>query len=161
MTDQAKMAKRSWASEEKFFSRSWTHVFYFWKLRQIMLGRTVERLLAEKQDTRGVRVIDLGCGPGTNLFEVADRCNRFPGVEWFGLGLNQREAGMGADRSAWRESERNLQPIRFLSGDIFNLPLEDNSVDVILSSEVVDTCPTRCWRSGRWHECSSRAAMPW
>ncbi len=132
---------KSWASEEKFFSRSWTHVFYFWKLRQMMLGRTVERLLQRSQDRQGMRVIDLGCGPGTNLFDVTDRCARFSGVQWFGLDLNHREAAMGADRSQWRGRERNMQPVRFLSGDIFNLPLADNSVDIILSSEVVEHLP--------------------
>ncbi|HCS12828.1 MAG: hypothetical protein COS82_04480 [Zetaproteobacteria bacterium CG06_land_8_20_14_3_00_59_53] len=138
---KVRKVKKSWAGEEKFFARSWTHIFYFWKLRQIMLGRTVERLLSARRDTQGVRVLDLGCGPGTNLFEVADRCARFRGVEWFGLDLNQQEAAMGADRSAWRVSERKLDPLRFLSGDIFNLPLADASVDIIISSEVVEHLP--------------------
>ena len=138
---QVEKVKRSWASEEKFFSRSWTHIFYFWKLRQIMLGRTVERLLSASLDTQGLRVIDLGCGPGTNLFEVADRCARFSSVQWYGLDLNQQEAAMGAERSGWRARERGLQSIQFLSGDIFNLPLADNSVDIILSSEVVEHLP--------------------
>jgi len=141
MGNQTRKTKRSWASEEKFFARSWTHVFYFWKLRQIMLGRTVERLLSGSPDTRGTRVIDLGCGPGTNLFEVADRCARFPGIEWYGLDLNQKESAMGADRSVWRVSERKLEPVRFLSGDIFNLPFADGSVDIILSSEVIEHLP--------------------
>ncbi|OIO68731.1 MAG: hypothetical protein COW19_05520 [Zetaproteobacteria bacterium CG12_big_fil_rev_8_21_14_0_65_55_1124] len=138
---KVKKVKRSWAGEEKFFDRSWTHIFYFWKLRQMMLGRTVERLLSARSDTQGVRVIDLGCGPGTNLFEVVDRCARFKGVEWFGLDLNQSEAAMAADRSAWRVNERKLQALRFLSGDIFNLPLPDASVDIIVSSEVVEHLP--------------------
>lgn len=133
--------KKSWANEEKFFSRSWTHTFYFWKLRQVMLGRTVERLLQANTGAQAVRVLDLGCGPGTNLFDVSDRCARFGRAQWFGLDLNQQEAAMGADRSRWRVGERTLQPIRFLSGDIFNLPLADNSIDIILSSEVVEHLP--------------------
>jgi len=57
-----------WANEEKFFSRSWTHGFYFWKLRQVILGRTVARLLARNEPKKRLRVVDLGCGPGTNIF---------------------------------------------------------------------------------------------
>ena len=133
--------KQSWADQEKFFARSWTHIFYFWKLRQIMLGRTVEHILAGRPAAGVSRVVDLGCGPGTNLFDVADRCARFSGVAWFGMDLNQQEAAMGADRSAWRESRRGMQRVRFLSGDIFHLPFPDESVDVILSSEVIEHLP--------------------
>lgn len=64
--------KQEWAQAEKFFARSWTHIFYFWKLRHVMLGRTVRRLLASKPADEVVRVVDLGCGPGTNLFDVYD-----------------------------------------------------------------------------------------
>jgi len=141
MSDEVVKNDRSWASEEKFFSRSWTHIFYFWKLRQIMLGRTVQRLLAQNPSPKGMKVIDLGCGPGTNLFDVADRCADFKGVKWYGLDLNQQEAAMGADRSRWRVRERKMHAVEFLSGDIFHLPLADNSVDVILSSEVVEHLP--------------------
>ncbi len=132
---------RSWASEEKFFARSWTHQFYFWKLRQIMLGRTVERLLAPRRPGEQIRVVDLGCGPGTNLFEIADRCAGFEGVAWFGLDLNLQEVADGASRSRWRVAKRGMAPVRFAGGDLFNLPFADNSLDIIVSSEVVEHLP--------------------
>jgi len=134
-------AKQDWSGAEKFFSRSWTHIFYFWKLRQVMLGKTTRGLLQGIPDKKNIRVIDLGCGPGTNVFDVYDVCAEFNYVQWYGLDLNQREVALGADRSAYRVCERNMKPIRFLSGDIFHLPLPDNSLDIVLSSEVVEHLP--------------------
>jgi len=103
--------KQDWSSSEKFFARSWTHIFYFWKLRQIMLAKTVKNLLKKRQVGESTRVVDLGCGPGTNLFDVYDVCADFKQVEWFGLDLNQREAAMGAGRSAYRVQERKMQRV--------------------------------------------------
>ena len=133
--------KQDWAQAEKFFARSWTHIFYFWKLRQVMLAKTVRTLLQRAEHQGTWRVVDLGCGPGTNLFDVYDACQDVGDVSWFGLDLNQREAGMGAARSAFRTQERHMQPIHFMSGDIFHLPFADNSVDILISSEVVEHLP--------------------
>ncbi len=129
-----------WLGQEKYFGRSWTHIFCLWKLRQIMLGKTTrEVLLRMPQAAR--RVIDLGCGPGTNLFEVCDMCADIPGVQWYGLDLNIQEAQLGARRSRFRVSERNMQAIHFLAGDLLRLPLANASMDMLLSSEVVEHLP--------------------
>lgn len=132
--------RKQWLAQERYFGRSWTHVFYLWKLRSVMLGKTTrEVLLRMPQETR--RVIDLGCGPGTNLFEVFDMCADIPGVQWYGLDLNIRESQLGARRSDFRVSERNMQAVYFFAGDLFHLPLADASMDMLLSSEVVEHLP--------------------
>ena len=75
--------RQQWLTQEKYFGRSWTHIFCLWKLRQIMLGKTTCKvLLSMRQEAR--RVIDLGCGPGTNLFEVFDMCADIPGCSGMG-----------------------------------------------------------------------------
>ena len=106
-----------------------------------MLGKTTHDLLKGLSDKRTVRVIDLGCGPGTNVFNVYDACAEFAHVQWYGLDLNQREAALGADRSSYRVRERSMKPVHFLNGDIFHLPIADNSMDIVLSSEVVEHLP--------------------
>ncbi|MDQ6955145.1 MAG: class I SAM-dependent methyltransferase [Mariprofundaceae bacterium] len=133
--------QHNWADAEKFFNRSWTHIFYFWKLRQIMLGKTVKNLLKKRQSNAQTRIVDLGCGPGTNVFDVYDMCADFKQVAWFALDLNQREAAMGASRSTYRVQERHMQAVHFMAGDIFNLPFADNSIDILISSEVVEHLP--------------------
>jgi len=127
-------------SQEKYFMHSWTHIFYLWKIRKIMLGKTTrDVLLHMPQETR--RVIDLGCGPGANLFDVFDMCSDIPEVQWYALDLNIRLIGLGARRSRFRVSERNMKAIHFLAGDISHLPLTDASIDMLLSSEVVEHLP--------------------
>ena len=133
--------KQDWSSSEKFFARSWSHIFYFWKLRQVMLAKTLKNLLKRNDSDTPIRVVDLGCGPGTNLFDVFDVCADFEHVQWFGLDLNQREAAMGASRINYRVQERNMDAIHFMSGDIFKLPFADNSIDILISSEVVEHLP--------------------
>ncbi len=137
MTEQ----NNDWSSEETFFARSWTHIFYFWKLRQIMLAKTVKTLLQKRQQDQSTCVVDLGCGPGTNIFDVYDVCAGFERVQWFGLDLNQRETAMAAQRSHFRVEERGMQGIHFMTGDIFKLPFVDNSIDILISSEVVEHLP--------------------
>lgn len=125
-------------SEEKYFRSSWSHIFYRWKMSRIMLGRTVQDLLRQLSAESPVRVIDIGCGPGTNLFEIYDVCADLDYVQWFGLDLNLREAAMGASRSSFRVTERGMRAIHFIGGDVLHLPLPDASVDIIVSSEVVE-----------------------
>jgi len=140
MSEQG-LEKNDWSQAEKFFARSWTHIFYFWKLRQVMLANTVKKLLKQSKDDAPTRIIDLGCGPGTNIFDVYDVCSDFKQVEWFGLDLNQREAAMGSARSKYRVQERDMEAIHFMSGDIFKLPFADSSIDILISSEVVEHLP--------------------
>jgi len=139
--DSDRVENSQWQNDEKFFARSWTHIFYFWKLRQVMLGRTLFRLLSNDSSSTKLRIVDLGCGPGTNLFDVYDVCSEFKQAQWFGLDLNQREAADGAGRSRYRVKERGMEPLHFMSGDIFKLPFSDNSIDIIISSEVVEHLP--------------------
>jgi len=136
-----KQRNAKWNQAEKFFARSWTHIFYFWKLRQIMLGKTVFDILKKTDQNTPVRIVDLGCGPGTNVFDVFDVSEQFSHAQWFGLDLNQREAAEGAARSKYRSQQRNKRPIHFMSGDIFKLPFADNSIDIFISSEVVEHLP--------------------
>ncbi len=133
--------QHDWSQDEKFFSRSWTHIFYFWKLRQIMLAKTVRNILEQRKANEAMIVVDLGCGPGTNLFDVYDASADMQYVSWFGLDLNQREAAMGAARSTFRSKQRQKDTIHFMSGDIFKLPFADNSIDILISSEVVEHLP--------------------
>jgi len=78
--------KQHWSGVEKYFSRSWIHIFYFWKLRQIIPGKMTRDLLESLSGKKIIRVMDLGCGPGTNVFDVYDVCAEFNHVQWI-LGL--------------------------------------------------------------------------
>jgi len=53
---------QDWSGSERFFARSWTYIFCFWKLRKIMPGKTTYKLLNGMHDKGTIREIDLGCG---------------------------------------------------------------------------------------------------
>lgn len=60
-----------------------------------MLGKTTYNLLKACANKKNVRVIDLGCGSGINIFDVYDVCAEFRQVQWYGLDLNQWLADAG------------------------------------------------------------------
>ena len=127
-------------AQERYFGRSWTHVFYLWKRNRIMLGKTTRSIL-QITPHKLRRVLDLGCGSATSLFEVFDVCSEIHGVQWYGLDLNIREVLAGARRSRFRVSEWNKRAISFLVGDSFYLPIADASLDMLLCSEVLEHLP--------------------
>jgi len=127
-------------AQERYFGRSWTHIFYNWKRNRIMLGKTTRSIL-QITPHKLRRVIDLGCGSATNLFEVFDMCSDIHCVQWYGLDLNIREVLAGARRSRIRVSECNKSAINFLAGDLFYLPIADASLDMLLCSEVLEHLP--------------------
>jgi len=132
--------RKQWLGQESYFRYSWTHAFFNWKRHRIMAGRKVRTaLLNMPSKTR--RVIELGCGSGDGLFDVYDVCSDIRGIQWFGLDLNHSQISAGKRRSRFRVSERNMQPINFLTSDLFSLPLAEASLDMLLCCEVVEHLP--------------------
>ncbi|NOR21796.1 MAG: methyltransferase domain-containing protein [Candidatus Aminicenantes bacterium] len=132
--------RKKWLMKESYFGRSWSHIFYRWKCSRIMLGQTTRRVLLNIPH-KSRRVIDLGCGSGGNLFEVFDVCSDIKGVQWFGLDLNIREVIFGTRRSRFRVDEWKKRAVNFLAGDLLHLPLDDDSMDMLLCSEVLEHLP--------------------
>lgn len=127
-------------SQEKYFGTSWSHIFYIWKTRKIMLARTIREVLLRLPRTP-TRVVGLGSGSGAEIFDMADVCRDIAKVEWFGLDLNIQEVLFGTRRSQFRKAEQSKQDVYFLAGNLLQLPFDDSSVDVLVSSEVVEHLP--------------------
>ena len=131
---------KEWLAQESYFGRSWTHKFCLWKRNRVMFGKTTRSIL-QITSHKLRRVLDLGCGSATGLFEVFDMCSDIHGVQWYGLDLNIREVLAGARRSRFRVSEWNKKAINFLVGDSFHLPIADTSLDMLMCSEVLEHLP--------------------
>ncbi|MCC5953350.1 MAG: class I SAM-dependent methyltransferase [Acidimicrobiia bacterium] len=86
-------------------------------------GRGTEREVARVAElcdlAPGVRVLDVGCGPGRHVSSVADL-----GCEVIGVDLSERFVSVGAAREP---------RARFVQADAALLPVADASVDVVLS----------------------------
>jgi ubiquinone/menaquinone biosynthesis C-methylase UbiE len=80
----------------------------------------------------GEVVLDLGSGGGIDVLLSAKRVS--PGGRAFGLDMTDEMLSLA------RENQRKagVENVQFLKGEIENIPLPDNSVDVIISNCVIN-----------------------
>ncbi len=81
---------------------------------------------------RGETVLDLGSGGGIDVFLSARRVG--PTGKAYGLDMTDEMLSLA------RENQRNagIENVEFLKGEIENIPLPENSVDVIISNCVIN-----------------------
>jgi arsenite methyltransferase len=86
---------------------------------------------------RGARVLDLGCGAGTDLLIAA----QMAGLEGEAIGIDMTPAML--DRALASAREMRLPNVEVHEGLIESLPLDDASVDVVISNGVIDLVPDK------------------
>ena len=79
----------------------------------------------------GMRVLDLGCGPGSITFALADLVG--PGGV---VGIDQDSAIIAKARETLAEEGREAADVRFEVGDAHKLPFPDESFDAVWSQFV-------------------------
>lgn len=85
----------------------------------------------------GETVLDLGCGAGFDVFLAASKV----GKEGRVIGIDMTEAMINKARN--NAQKNNVENVEFILGEIEDLPLEDNSVDVIISNCVINLSPAK------------------
>ena len=85
----------------------------------------------------GAVVLDLGCGAGTDLLIAAQMTG--PGGRAIGVDMT---AGM-LERARASAATLGLDNVELQTGLIEALPLEDESVDVVISNGVIDLVPDK------------------
>ncbi len=86
--------------------------------------------LAELQP--GEIVLDLGSGGGIDVFLSAKRVS--PGGKAYGLDMTDEMLDLAREN----QKKAGVENVEFLKGEIENIPLPDNSVDVIISNCVIN-----------------------
>ncbi|QLJ52795.1 MAG: Arsenite S-adenosylmethyltransferase [Candidatus Fermentimicrarchaeum limneticum] len=85
----------------------------------------------------GETVLDLGTGAGIDVFLAANKV----GPEGYVIGVDMTEEMIKkANKTAKKHGYKNVE---FRVGEIENLPVEDNSVDVIISNCVINLSPDK------------------
>jgi len=98
----------------------------------------------------GERVLDLGSGSGTDSFVAALHVGRDGQV----IGVDMTAAQLEKARRLAREA--GLGPVDFLEGYIERPPVEDGSVDVVISNGVINLSPDK----GAVFAAAARALRP-
>ena len=80
----------------------------------------------------GEVVLDLGSGGGIDVLLSAKRVS--PGGKAYGLDMTDEVLALARDN----QQKAGVQNVEFLKGEIENIPLPDNSVDVIISNCVIN-----------------------
>lgn len=86
---------------------------------------------------KGETVLDLGAGAGIDVFLAANKV----GPEGHVIGVDMTEEMV--KRANETAKEHGYKNVEFKLGEIENLPLEDNSVDVIISNCVINLSPDK------------------
>ena len=84
------------------------------------------------QLTPGEIVLDLGSGGGIDVLLSARRVS--PGGKAYGLDMTDEMLALARDN----QRKSGIGNVEFLKGEIENIPLPDNSVDVIISNCVIN-----------------------
>ncbi len=80
----------------------------------------------------GETVLDLGSGGGIDVLLSAKRVS--PGGKAYGLDMTDEMLALARDN----QKKAGVKNVEFLKGEIENIPLPDNSVDVIISNCVIN-----------------------
>jgi SAM-dependent methyltransferase len=80
----------------------------------------------------GETVLDLGSGGGIDVFLSARRVS--PGGKAYGLDMTDEMLALARQN----QQKAGIANVEFLKGEIENIPLPDNSVDVIISNCVIN-----------------------
>lgn len=90
-----------------------------------MFGQVLLKLVTLRPN---VRVLDVGCGTGFPLLELAERL----GPSALAYGIDPWTAAV--DRARQKRSIRNVQNVRLVSGDAAAMPFEGSQFDLITSN---------------------------
>jgi SAM-dependent methyltransferase len=88
----------------------------------------------------GEVVLDLGSGGGIDVILSARRVG--PAGKAYGLDMTDEMLAVARENQR-KAAEAGITNIEFLKGDIENVPLPDNSVDVIISNCVINLSPDK------------------
>src|SRR5262245_16189101 len=97
---------------------------------QASLGCGNPTALAELKP--GETVLDLGSGGGIDVILSAKRVG--PSGKAYGLDMTDEMLALAREN----QSKAGIEHVEFLKGEIENIPLPDNSVDVIISNCVIN-----------------------
>jgi ubiquinone/menaquinone biosynthesis C-methylase UbiE len=81
-----------------------------------------------KLDRKTVRILEVGCGTGANVWFVAREGFAAYGIDGSAIAIN---------KAAKRMSDEGIGNVSLVVGDIIKLPYEDNFFDAVIDNECI------------------------
>ena len=135
--ESALQREQHWLSDRQFkrdVARSFSRAAQSYDSVAELQRRVADRLLASLPDCRDKRLVDLGCGTGYSLPALAERAG---GGELLALDIAEGMLDYARQRC---QQAADTQVDQWICGDAEDLPLADDSVDVIFSSLSLQWC---------------------
>lgn len=85
----------------------------------------------------GEVVLDLGCGAGVDVFLVAKKV----GSKGIVIGLDMTDEML--DKAGENAKKAGITNVEFKKGEIENMPIESNSIDLVISNCVINLVPDK------------------
>ncbi len=79
----------------------------------------------------GYRILDIGCGPGSITFDLAELVSE----NGYVLGIDFSESAIATANQV--RDERGLSNVEFIVGDLFDLPVTAHSFDIVHAHQVL------------------------
>jgi arsenite methyltransferase len=102
---------------------------------------------------KGMRILDVGCGAGFPLFEIAQRLNSISKLS----GIDTSQAAV--KRANWKKEQYGFHNVEVICGDAVSLPFAEKEFDLIVSNlginnfenpkKVIEECYRTLKRPGR------------
>lgn len=89
----------------------------------------------------GEKVLDLGCGGGRDLFPAAEAVG--PRGRVVGVDMTPEMVDLARRKAERFREDTGLSNVEVRPGDLEDLPLEDGSMDVVISNCVVNLAPDK------------------
>lgn len=128
---------------ETFFNESYDHLQGYSKDADYGLGCGIPTEYINIQ--KGETVLDLGSGAGNDAFVAQQLVGETGQV----IGLDMTPAMI--ERANENKKKLGVENVRFVLGDIEDMPLEDQSVDVVISNCVMNLVPNKTKGYGEVH----------
>jgi SAM-dependent methyltransferase len=125
----ASIMGRVWDSvwEDVFLSQEWG------KYPGEELIRFVARNFYRSKNRKDVRILEVGCGPGANLWFLAREGFSFTGIDGSKTAIDSARARLEREVPEWSKNEENQLTV----GDIQALPFPDGHFDAVIDNEAV------------------------
>jgi arsenite methyltransferase len=124
-------------SADSLFERvAWLYAFCRERLFRDDTDRIISALWQDNRPPFGVRVIELGCGPGFYSRKIAER---FPQIEVTGVDRSESQL-------RWARQRANTNSVRncsFERVNVLSLPCADASFDALIASRIFTVLPER------------------